>query len=135
MIFGLEQFQGLHDLLRGREREGQVVKDSSGTAVPEKRGFPSSIFRRVRAWWIAASLGFFWVTFNYVYLPQSLNFAANEWAQSVGIDLRTDGWSVNWIDQKISASGLTVRLPGEIEPIIEVPEVALEFSLLRLIDG
>ncbi len=111
------------------------MSDNPGTAVPRKLGFSGSIFRRVRVWWIATSLGFFWVTFNYVYLPQSLNFAANEWAQSVGIDLHTEGWSVNWIDQKISASGLTVRVPGEIEPIIEVPEVALEFSLLRLIDG
>jgi len=80
-------------------------------------------------------MGFFWIAFNYVYLPQSLNFAASEWAQSIGIDLHTEGWSVNWIEQKISASGLTVRVPGEIEPVIEVPELALEFSLLRLIEG
>lgn len=42
---------------------------------------------------------------------------------------------MNWIEQKISASGLTIRVPGEVEPIIEVPELALEFSLLRLVDG
>ena len=111
------------------------MKDTAAAAVPHKPGLLGSMFHRVRAWWIAVSLGFFWIAFNYVYLPQSLNFAANEWAQSIGIDLHTEGWSVNWIEQKISASGLTVRVPGEIEPIIEVPELALDFSLLRLVDG
>ena len=111
------------------------MTDTATAAVLRKPGFLGSIVHRVRIWWIAASVGFFWIAFNYVYLPQSLNFAANEWAQSIGIDLHTEGWSVNWIEQKISASGLTVRVPGDIEPIIEVPELALDFALLRLMDG
>lgn len=132
---------GLGSGLQGAARSSAAtcgvedMKDTATAAVLRKPGFLGSIAHRVRIWWVAASVGFFWITFNYVYLPQSLNFAANEWAQSIGIDLHTEGWSVNWIEQKISASGLTIRVPGEIEPIVEVPELALEFSLLRLMDG
>lgn len=96
---------------------------------------PRGLLTRVRTWWIATSLGLAWIAFDQYYLPRSLSYTAHEWAQGLGIELTTGDWAIDWMNQTISASGVTVGTPGEPDPVIRIRTVSLDFALLRLIDG
>jgi hypothetical protein len=120
------------DALQAGQRAEQKSSGTSGK-LPQKQ--KKTIFGRLRAWWIATSLGLAWIAFDQYYLPRTLSFAAHEWAQSIGIELTTGDWSVDWLNQTISAESIVLGSPGEALHAFRAERVLLDFSVLRLLDG